>query len=98
MTATTVSPPQARAPRADYAQLLSRLNAMSVSKAHDPFVDIAWDAPENRIERDDPRLSLAPDNPLACTDWYQGLGRARQIDLSVTWLAPFLLQIGGSRL
>lgn len=93
MTTTTLATPRVRSPRTrttDYPQLLSRLSAMSVSKAHDPFVDIAWDAPENRLEPDDPRLALAPDNPLACTRWYQELEPSRQVALSVTWLAQVL--------
>jgi hypothetical protein len=57
-------------PRESYDALLRRLSELSVRKAHDPYVDIAWDAPESAIDPDDARFCIAPDHRLARTAWY----------------------------
>ena len=61
-----------------YPRLVARLSAMSVKKAHDPYLDIAWDTAENRIEPDDARMRLWPGHALAQTAWYNGLTPAVQ--------------------
>ena len=61
-----------------YARIIERLSAMSVKKAHDPYIDIAWDADENRIDPEDARLRLWPGHALAQTAWYTGLSPAGQ--------------------
>src|SRR5690348_8465471 len=48
----------------------------------DPYTDIDWDAPENALDRDDPRWQLDPDTaPLAATDWYAEQPLQRRIDI-----------------
>lgn len=71
----------------NYAQALEHLSELSVCKYHDPFTDIAWDAPENRIERRDPRLCIAQDHPLARTAWYAGLSAETRADFGLCWQA-----------
>jgi len=48
----------------------------------DPYVDIDWDAPENALDKNDPRWQLDPDTaPLAATDWYAEQPLQRRIDI-----------------
>ncbi|HWP66340.1 MAG TPA: diiron oxygenase [Candidatus Limnocylindria bacterium] len=54
-----------------YAALLARLSHQSVVKHYDAFADIAWDAPEMRIDPDDSRWILSQDDPLGRTAWYR---------------------------
>lgn len=56
-----------------YPQLLARLSEMSVRKSHDPYLDVGWDEPENRIEPDDPRLCIDAQHALARSEWYRAL-------------------------
>ena len=72
---------------ASYPALLARLSEMSVKKQFDPYRDIEWDAPENRIDADDPRLGLHSVHPLAATDWYRGLAPREQIKFGIDTLA-----------
>ena len=56
-----------------FAELLARLSRQSVEKHFDAYADIAWDDPDWAIDTADPRWELAPDAPLAGTDWYRSL-------------------------
>jgi P-aminobenzoate N-oxygenase AurF len=56
-----------------FAELLGRLSRQSVEKHFDAYADIAWDDPDWAIDAADPRWELAPDAPLAGTDWYRSL-------------------------
>jgi hypothetical protein len=51
--------------------LVQRLSAQSVTKHFDAYADIPWDEPEFRVDPDDPRWILTPEEPLGATDWYQ---------------------------
>jgi hypothetical protein len=73
-----------------YSELLGRLNAMSVKKQFDPYRDIEWDAPEHRIDREDPRLRLPSDHPLAATAWYRALSPRQQIRFGIESVAQSL--------
>jgi hypothetical protein len=92
--AATASIPLARpdelARTTPYTPLLTRLSEMSVKKQYDPFRDIDWDAPENRIDLEDPRLALPSVNPLAATAWYRGLAPKDQIRLGIEHAAQVL--------
>lgn len=68
------APPGVRGARS-YREVLERLNEMSVRKTHNPYLDIAWDAAEYRLEPDAPRLGLSADHALAQTAWYGGLSQ-----------------------
>jgi hypothetical protein len=54
-----------------FAEVLARLSRQSVEKHFDAYVDIPWDDPGWSIDQADPRWELAPDAPLAGTDWYR---------------------------
>ena len=55
----------------DYLRLIERLSHQSVVKHFDAYADIAWDAPEMRVDPSDPRWELRADEPLAMTAWYR---------------------------
>jgi hypothetical protein len=71
----------ARRPRAteSYPAIVERLSRASVEKAHDPYRDVDWDAPANRIVAGDARLCIDASHPLARTDWYDGLSPAARV-------------------
>lgn len=62
-----------RHPARSYADNIEQLNRMSVQKHYLAFRDIAWDAPQNELDRTDPRLALRADSPLGKSDWYRAL-------------------------
>jgi P-aminobenzoate N-oxygenase AurF len=70
-----------------HARLLARLNSLSVTHGHDPFVDIDWDAPENRIDPRDERLAIDPGHALAGSDWYAALAPEARTRFGLEWLA-----------
>lgn len=76
--------------RASYAETLEHLSELSVCKYHDPFTDIDWDAPHNRIDARDPRLCIADDHALAQTAWYAGLDAATRARFGLCWKAQTL--------
>src|SRR5258705_1117813 len=51
--------------------LVARLNRQSTDKHFDAYADVAWDAPEMRIDPHDPRWELTDRDPLGRTDWYR---------------------------
>jgi P-aminobenzoate N-oxygenase AurF len=53
-----------------YRRLLGRLSHQSVVKHFDAYADVAWDAPEMRIDPADPRWQLDGDDPLGASVWY----------------------------
>lgn len=57
----------------DFREVVARLSAQSLVKRHDAYEDIPWDDLEFEIQEADPRLLLWSVDPLARTDWYQGL-------------------------
>jgi hypothetical protein len=54
-----------------YRDLIARLSHQSVVKHFDAYADVDWDAPEMRIDPEDPRWELRDDNPLGRTEWYK---------------------------
>ncbi|MET0387678.1 MAG: diiron oxygenase [Polyangiales bacterium] len=76
--------------RESYDHLLERLSELSVSKYHDPFTDIDWDAPEYRIVADDPRHALNPDHPLARSSWYVALDESARARFGLAWAVQSL--------
>jgi len=73
-----------------YGATVQRLSEVSVKKAHDPYLDIPWSAPECAIEPDDPRLCIDPRHPLAQTSWYEQLDLATRVRFGTEWLAQVL--------
>jgi len=76
-----------------YAALLARLSHQSVVKHYDAFADIAWDAPEMRIDPDDPRWILSSDDALGGTAWYQAQPETVRARIGLHMLCMFM-QIG----
>ena len=70
-----------------WTDLLRRLNDQSVSKHFEAYVDIDWDSEELRLDPDDPRWELPPDEPLAGTDWYQSLPQPVRARLGCNYAA-----------
>src|SRR5262245_31062982 len=76
-----------------YAALLARLSHQSVVKHYDAFADIPWDAPEMRVDPDDPRWILSSDDPLGRTAWYQAQPETVRSRIGLHMLCTFM-QIG----
>jgi hypothetical protein len=73
--------------REDFHQLVERLSRQSVAKHFDAYADIAWDAPELRIDPDDPRFQLAPEHALGATAWYRAQPDATRARIGLTVIA-----------
>src|SRR5437667_11712780 len=70
-----------------YEQLIGRLSVQSVRKHYDAYADIAWDAPEMQIRKDDPRWELPSDDVLGATDWYKAQPQAARAEIGLTTIA-----------
>ncbi|HLK13068.1 MAG TPA: diiron oxygenase [Candidatus Binatia bacterium] len=70
-----------------YADLVRRLSRQSVAKHFDAYADVPWDAPDHRLDPDDPRFELAPDHPLGGTDWYRSQQPAARARISLHMVA-----------
>ncbi|WP_460308482.1 AurF N-oxygenase family protein [Actinocorallia aurea] len=58
----------------DYRDMLQTLSEGSVHRRFDPYLDIDWDAPEMRMDPEDPRWVLSEHHdPLGAHPWYQAL-------------------------
>jgi hypothetical protein len=57
--------------RVPHTSLVHRLNEHSVKKHFDAYLDVDWEAPEHRIEHDDPRFELPSAAGLGATEWYR---------------------------
>lgn len=66
------------AQRINDENLLARLSHQSVVKNFDPYLDIAWDDPEMKVDPLDERWILPGYEPLGATAWYQALPADRQ--------------------
>lgn len=70
-----------------YTAVLQRLNHASVKKHFDAYGDIDWDAPEHRIESDDPRWELPEDEPLGANAWYRTQPQATRARIGLELVA-----------
>jgi hypothetical protein len=72
-----------------------RVQALSTATTRlrfDPYVDIDWDAPDNALDKNDPRWQLDPNtDPLAATDWYAEQPLQRRIDMG-RWITANTLK------
>jgi hypothetical protein len=68
-----------------FIRVIERLNRASVSKRYEAFRDVAWDAPESRIDRHDPRHCLGPENTLGATAWYAALPESQRAELGLEY-------------
>src|SRR3954469_14954153 len=67
---------ESRRKQESYEQLVERLSVQSVRKHYAAYEDIAWDAPEMQLARDDARFELPEDDVLGATDWYKAQPQA----------------------
>lgn len=75
---------------AAYVKLLQRLSHQSVVKHFDAYADVAWDAPEMRIDPSDPRWELDGDDPLGATEWYRSQPQPTRAALGLHLFATFM--------
>lgn len=76
--------------RESYQALLARLSRQSVNKRYEAYRDIDWDAPELRIDPDDPRFELGAYDALGGTAWYRAQPPARRSRIGLHRLATFM--------
>ena len=90
----TLAPP--RRFTEDYTDLLHTLSEGSVHQHFDPYLDIAWDAPELAMDPNDLRWVLpAQLDPLGGTEWYQQQPLERQIEMG-RWRAANMIRVGAA--
>jgi hypothetical protein len=73
-----------------YSDLIRRLSHQSVVKHFDAYADIEWDNPEFRIDHDDPRWELEPDDVLGATEWYRSQPTGTRSRIGLNMLANFM--------
>jgi hypothetical protein len=73
-----------------YWALVDRLNAASVTKRFEAYRDIAWDAPELRIDPMDPRWEASRERGLGKTEWYWSLPETTRREMGLGSVARFM--------
>src|SRR5690606_7156337 len=73
-----------------YLKLLKRLSHQSVVKHFDAYADIDWDAPEMRIDPEDPRWELDNEVSLGATSWYRSQPQAIRARIGLHLFATFM--------
>jgi hypothetical protein len=73
-----------------YFDLIRRLSHQSVVKHFDAYGDIEWDNPEFRIDPDDLRWELEPDDVLGATEWYSAQPARIRSRVGLHMLANFM--------
>ncbi|CAJ1503450.1 diiron oxygenase [[Mycobacterium] kokjensenii] len=69
------------------------LSRATVEKRFDPYVDIDWDAPENALDKNDPRWQHSSSiSPLGATTWYAEQPLNRRIAMG-RWLTANTLKV-----
>ncbi len=59
-----------------FARTLKHLSRLSVRRTNDAYEDVPWD--DHDLDPNDPRLALAPDDPIALSEWYRDLSPEAQ--------------------
>lgn len=73
-----------------YPQLVARLSHQSVVKHFDAYADVPWDDPSFRIDPEDPRWELPPDDVLGATAWYQSQPQGVRARIGLHMMATFM--------
>ena len=73
-----------------YFDLIRRLSHQSVVKHFDAYADIDWDNPAFRIDHDDSRWELEPDDVLGATEWYRAQPEGIRSRIGLRMLANFM--------
>lgn len=77
-----------------YIDTVEALSRATVRQRFDPFIDIDWDAPENLVDKDDPRWEQHPLTcRLAATDWYAEQPLQTRIDIG-RWIMANTAKVG----
>lgn len=79
----------------DYRTMLRTLSEGSVHVHFDPYEDIDWDAPDMRLDPNDPRWVLPALDPLGATAWYRSQSLERQIAIG-QWRVLNLVKVGAA--
>ena len=79
----------ARRRQETYPDLVARLSHQSVVKHFDAYADVPWDDPEYRIDPEDPRWELPPDDVLGATSWYRSQPPAVRARIGLHMIATF---------
>ncbi|AGB20771.1 P-aminobenzoate N-oxygenase AurF [Mycobacterium sp. JS623] len=81
-----------RALEGSHFERVEALSQATTRLRFDPYVDIDWDAPDNALDKDDPRWQLdSKTDPLAATDWYARQPLQRRIDMG-RWITANTLK------
>lgn len=79
---------------ADYNQIVEDLSAASVHRNFDPYIHIAWDAPEMAIVPNDERWILDPEvDPVGKHPWYKAQPIEKQIQMGM-WRQSNVAKVG----
>jgi hypothetical protein len=70
--------------------LVRRLSHQSVVKHFDAYADVPWDAPDYRIDPDDPRWELSADDSLGGTAWYRAQPAGVRARIGLHMYATFM--------
>jgi len=73
-----------------YFDLVRRLSHQSVVKHLDAYADVEWDNPAYRIDHDDARWELDPDDVLGATEWYRSQTPGIRSRIGLRMLANFM--------
>jgi P-aminobenzoate N-oxygenase AurF len=73
-----------------YFDLVRRLSHQSVVKHFDAYADVEWDNPAYRIDHDDARWELDPDDVLGATEWYRSQTPGIRSRIGLRMLANFM--------
>ncbi|MGN6606955.1 MAG: AurF N-oxygenase family protein [Jatrophihabitans sp.] len=94
MTATAAPTSAPTSASSSYSDRLLALAQASVERHFEPYVDIAWDAPEFAVTEGDRRWILsASTDPLGQHPWYQGLPEQQQIAIGM-WRQANVAKVG----
>ncbi|GAC57438.1 hypothetical protein GOHSU_19_00430 [Gordonia hirsuta DSM 44140 = NBRC 16056] len=78
----------------DYDQVIEDLSTASVDRNFDPYIHIAWDAPEMAIVPNDPRWILDPEvDPVGKHPWYKNLPEEKKIRIGM-WRQANVAKVG----
>ncbi|GAA4680272.1 AurF N-oxygenase family protein [Gordonia humi] len=90
----TYQPPVKQDDKLDYEQVLDDLSSASVHRNFDPYLDIAWDAPDMAVVPNDSRwiLNYTVD-PIGRHPWYQALPESEQIRIGM-WRQANVAKVG----
>jgi hypothetical protein len=77
-----------------YLNGVEALSRASARLHFDPYADIDWDAPENALDKSDPRWQLHPHtSPLAATEWYAEQPLQKRVDIG-RWVTANTFKVG----